>query len=119
VVGPPVARWASSHGLSYLVEPTRRCERSLALGLYAFRTLRPYGRFASGEAPCHQDAAVCSRSPTTCAVGCTIPSLSRALRAFARRGVLRAFGSFRLPYASELYLAFNISSSFASTSALL
>jgi hypothetical protein len=57
---------------------------------------RPYGRFAWGEAPCRQDAAVYSPPLTTCAVSCSIPSLSRALRAFARRGVLRAFGSFRL-----------------------
>jgi hypothetical protein len=38
VVGPPVARWTVSLGISYLVEPTRRCERSSALGLYALRT---------------------------------------------------------------------------------
>jgi hypothetical protein len=27
VVGPPVARWTSSHGISSLVDPARRCER--------------------------------------------------------------------------------------------
>jgi len=63
---------------------------------------RPYRRFASGEAPCLQDAAVCSRSLTTCAVSCAIPSLSRARRTFVRRGVLRACGSFRLPSSEPL-----------------
>jgi len=38
VVSPPVARWANSPGLSYLVESTRRCEREAALGLYTLRT---------------------------------------------------------------------------------
>jgi len=68
---------------------------------------RPYRRFASGEAPCLQDAAVYSRSPTTCAVGCAIPSLSRARRTFVRRGVLRACGSFRLPSSEPLRALFN------------
>jgi len=37
VVGPPVTRWASSHGISSLVDSARRCELRTGAGLWAFR----------------------------------------------------------------------------------
>jgi len=53
----------------------------------------PYGRFTSGETPRRRDAVDPDPS-TTRAVEDTVPALSRARRAFARRGVLRV-ASFR------------------------
>jgi hypothetical protein len=46
VVGPPVARWAGSHGIPFLVEITRRCERRAAsaypsFGVGSLRTRSP------------------------------------------------------------------------------
>jgi len=61
VVGPTVAGWAVSLGLSSLVESTRGCERRTARGLFALRsqnlaTLAIYERFTSGKTPRHRDA---------------------------------------------------------------
>jgi len=53
----------------------------------------PYGRFASGAAPRHRDT-VAPEPPMTRAMEDTDSPLSRARRAFARRGVLRV-ASFR------------------------
>jgi len=37
VVGPPVARWAGSRGISSLVDSARRCKQTSGAGLFAFR----------------------------------------------------------------------------------
>jgi len=44
-------------GFSTSSKSARRCRLEPAHGLYAFRTVRPYERFTSGETPRYQDAS--------------------------------------------------------------
>ena len=103
VVGPPVARWAGSHGISSLVDSARRCERTSGAGLFVFRVtptdVSPRSRRARHQAagrPSTPHRLASERRPHGLRRGGHRLSLSRARRAFAHRGVLRV-ASFRRP----------------------
>jgi len=77
VVGPPVARWASSHGIQSLVDSARRHERNTGVGLFALRTrpLRTWDpRRASPRArhPVTGTPATPISSSTACVVEATV-----------------------------------------------
>jgi len=102
VVGPPVARWAGSLGISSLVDSARRCERKercrlLRLSGSPPTDASPRSRRARHQAagrPCSPHRLAPGRRPHGFRRGGHRLSLSRARRAFARRGVLRV-ASFR------------------------
>ena len=66
VVGPPVARWTNSHGISSLVDPARRCELRTGAGLWALR-VTPTNLSPRAEHPV-AGTLTTPNSPTACVV---------------------------------------------------
>jgi hypothetical protein len=105
VVGPPVARWAGSLGISSLVETTRRCEPLAVLAYTRFGSdpFEPGGPTRASPRARRPVTGTPTRprTPRDSRRGGHRPALSRARRAFARRGVPRT-ASFRRPSSEPL-----------------